>query len=75
MLALCRTRTDRLVEPLIIYATGTRSEENGDFSPNRKDPMKREIRVSSDQKQINDLWDELREKFFVGGWNPPEKDD
>ena len=46
-----------------------------DFSPNRKDPMKREIRVSSDQKQINDLWDELREKFFVGGWNPPEKDD
>lgn len=45
-----------------------------DFSPNRKDPMKREIRVSNSQQQINELWDQLAEKFFVKGWNPPEKE-
>jgi hypothetical protein len=44
-----------------------------DFSPNRKDPMNREIRVSNSQKQINDLWEQLHEKFFVSGWSPPEK--
>lgn len=43
-----------------------------DFSPNRKDPMKREIRVSSSREQIDQLWDALREKFFVKGWKAPE---
>ena len=44
-----------------------------DFSPNRKDPLKREIRVSNSRDQINELWDELASKYFVGGWNPAEK--
>lgn len=43
-----------------------------DFSPNRKDPMNREIRVSNSREQIDALWDGLKEKFFVGGWKTPE---
>ncbi|MFT5466314.1 MAG: hypothetical protein ACI8UO_001413 [Verrucomicrobiales bacterium] len=39
-----------------------------DFSPNRKDPLQREIRVSSSQEQITELWDALEKKFFVKGW-------
>ena len=39
-----------------------------DYSPNRKVPLQREIRVSSSQEQINELWDALETKFFVKGW-------
>lgn len=39
-----------------------------DYSPNRADPLKREIRVSNSQEQINELWDALENKFFVKGW-------
>jgi hypothetical protein len=42
-----------------------------DFSPNRKDPMKREIRVSDSKEQIEALYHQLKEKFFVGGWKTP----
>lgn len=46
-----------------------------DFSPNRKDPLKREIRVSDDRNQIENLFEELAEAMFVKGWNEPEKTD
>ena len=39
-----------------------------DYSPNRKTPLQREIRVSSSQEQIGELWDSLEAKFFVKGW-------
>lgn len=39
-----------------------------DYSPNRQVPLQREIRVSSSQEQINELWDELETKSFVKGW-------
>ncbi|MGK0188088.1 MAG: general stress protein 26 [Verrucomicrobiales bacterium] len=44
-----------------------------DFSPNRKEPLQREIRVSNSRDQINQLWDELAKKYFVRGWNSPEE--
>ena len=40
-----------------------------DYSPNRKDPLKHEIRVSSSEKQIKSLLEEWKEKYIVGGWN------
>ncbi len=43
-----------------------------DFSPNRKDPIKREIRVSDSHSQIQELYDVLEKKYFVGGWKEPE---
>ena len=72
-----------MVRKLVMWKTNKEEQDQNfpayvlhltDFSPNRKDPMNREVRVSNSQKQINDLWDGLREKFFVSGWNPPEKE-
>ena len=41
-----------------------------DYSPNRKTPLEREIRVSSSPDQINDLWEELATEGFTKGWVP-----
>jgi hypothetical protein len=41
-----------------------------DFSPNRKTPLEREIRVSSNQSQIDQLWSDLKTEYIVKGWNP-----
>lgn len=40
-----------------------------DFSPNRKTPLEREIRVSNSRQQIDALWDALEAEYFVKGWN------
>jgi len=39
-----------------------------DFSPNRKSPLDHETRVSSSEKQMNELWVAWEKKYFVGGW-------
>ena len=39
-----------------------------DFSPNRKDPLKHEVRVSSSEAQIEAYYQEWQKKYFVGGW-------
>jgi hypothetical protein len=41
-----------------------------DYSPNRKTPLEREIRVSSSLDQIKELWDELAADGFAKGWMP-----
>jgi hypothetical protein len=40
-----------------------------DFSPNRKDALARELRVSSSQQQIEQLWEGLKAENIKGGWN------
>ena len=73
-----------MVRKLVMWKTNKETESPDypayvvhltDFSPNRKDPLQREIRVSSSRDQINELWDGLAKKYFVGGWNPPEKEE
>ncbi len=39
-----------------------------DFSPNRKTPLERDIRVSSSREQIEHLWTELATEAFSKGW-------
>jgi ATP-dependent DNA ligase len=39
-----------------------------DFSPNRKTPLEREIRVSADLAQIEGYWKTWAEENFVNGW-------
>ncbi len=47
-----------------------------DFSPNRKEAMKPEIRVSDSREQIERLYTELAESAFVRGWvDPAEGED
>jgi hypothetical protein len=41
-----------------------------DFSPGRKAPLAREIRVSSSREQIEALWNELFKENIVKGWTP-----
>src|SRR5262245_2396072 len=39
-----------------------------DYSPNRKTPLEREIRVSSSPDQMKELWEELATEGFTKGW-------
>jgi hypothetical protein len=39
-----------------------------DFSPNRKTPLERDIRVSSSREQIDQLWTDLAKEAFAKGW-------
>jgi ATP-dependent DNA ligase len=39
-----------------------------DFSPNRKTPLEREVRVSNSREQIDDLWNELLAENISKGW-------
>ena len=61
-------KTNKEVEPefaaYVIHYT--------DFSPNRKQPMTRDIRVSDSKDQIMALWEELKTKNVKGGWNAYE---
>ncbi len=41
-----------------------------DYSPNRKTPLERDIRVSNSREQIEELWTELAAEAFVKGWAP-----
>lgn len=40
-----------------------------DFSPNRKDPLAREMRISSSFEQIQKLFDGLKTENITKGWN------
>ncbi len=50
--------------PYVLYQT--------DFSPNRKTPLERDLRVSSSRDQIEKLYDELAKTSFVKGWAKAE---
>ena len=41
-----------------------------DFSPNRKTPLERDIRVSNSRDQIDSLWTELLTENIAKGWAP-----
>ncbi|HLA96802.1 MAG TPA: hypothetical protein VK612_13855 [Pyrinomonadaceae bacterium] len=39
-----------------------------DFSPNRQNPLERDIKIASTEKVARSLFDELAKKNFIGGW-------
>ena len=43
-----------------------------DFSPTRKVPLQRDVRVSNSEEQINSMWDSLKEANIKKGWDPHE---
>lgn len=72
----------KMVRKLLLWKTNKEEQSDEypayvvhltDFSPNRADPLKREIRVSDSKDQIQALYNQLRDKFFVGGWKTPEE--
>jgi ATP dependent DNA ligase C terminal region len=75
-----KTQKDELmVRKLVMWQTRKEMESEDypafvihytDFSPNRKTPLEREIRVSSSREQIEQLWTELATEAFKKGWVP-----
>jgi hypothetical protein len=66
-----------MVRKLVMWQTNKESDAEHypayvihytDYSPNRKTPLEREIRVSSSRQQIEDLWNELAADAFSKGW-------
>lgn len=65
-----------MVRKLLLWQTNKQSEGDypayvlhfTDFSPGRKEPLSREIRVSNTRAQIDQLWDELFKENIVKGW-------
>ncbi|MGB7070297.1 MAG: hypothetical protein WBD22_12450 [Pyrinomonadaceae bacterium] len=39
-----------------------------DFSPNRKNPLERDIEIANDEKSARALFDKLAKKNFISGW-------
>jgi ATP-dependent DNA ligase len=44
-----------------------------DFSPNRQNPLERDVRVSSDEETARSLFKEMAKNNFVGGWEKAGK--
>jgi hypothetical protein len=69
-------RGQRMVRKLLMWQTNKQQEPGfpayvvhfTDFSPGRKTPLEREIRVSRSREQILALYDALREEHIVKGW-------
>jgi ATP-dependent DNA ligase len=70
---------NRMVRKLVMWQTNKESDAEHwpayvihytDFSPNRKTPLERDIRISSSREQIEELWGELAAEAFVKGWVP-----
>jgi hypothetical protein len=65
-----------MVRKLLLWKTNKEAEGRfpafvvayTDFSPNRKTPLEREIRVSNSREQIDALWKALAEENIVKGW-------
>jgi hypothetical protein len=54
-------KTDRTDFPgYVVYLT--------DFSPNRQNPLERDIKISNNEKTARKLFDKLAEKNFISGW-------
>ena len=68
-----------MVRKLVLWQTNKETDSDDypayvihytDYSPNRKTPLEREIRVSSSPDQIKELWEELATEGFTKGWVP-----
>lgn len=70
-------RGEKMVRKFLLWATHKEQENEYypayvaylvDYSPSRKVPLTREMRVSNSQSQITALWHELKEQNVKGGW-------
>ena len=65
-----------MVRKLLLWKTN--KEETGDFpgyvvyltdfSPNRLEPLQRDIKISNNEKTARQLFADMAKKYFVGGW-------
>ena len=66
----------RMVRKLLLWKTNKENMDNfpayvvylTDFSPNRQNPLEREIRVAKTEKEARNWFQRLADENFVGGW-------
>jgi hypothetical protein len=65
----------KMVRKLVLWKTNKDEEEFPgfvvyltDFSPNRMNPLEREMRVTNTESSARELFTQMAEKNFVGGW-------
>ncbi|MCI0357912.1 MAG: hypothetical protein L0211_05415 [Planctomycetaceae bacterium] len=63
-LVLWKTNKEQVADDYPAYAVHLT-----DFSPNRKDPLSRDMRISSSFEQIQQLFDQLKTENITKGWN------
>jgi hypothetical protein len=72
-------RGETMVRKFVLWKTNKETESDDfpayvvhytDFSPNRKTPLSREVRVSNSLEQVQSLRDNLREANIKKGWEP-----
>lgn len=71
----------KMVRKLLLWETNKKDDTGEfpgyvvyltDFSPNRQNPLERDIKVSNTLKTAKKMYDEIAEKKFVGGWEKVE---
>jgi hypothetical protein len=69
---------ETMVRKLLMWKTNKETESDEypayvlhftDFSPSRKTPLSREVRVSSSREQMEKLWNDLIAENIAKGWN------
>jgi len=69
-------RGQRMVRKLLLWKTNKEDQTDypgyvvylTDFSPNRQNPLERDIRIAQSEKSAREMFHELAKKNFVGGW-------
>lgn len=71
------TKGETMVRKFLLWKTNKAEHEEypayvlhyTDFSPNRKKPLARDVRVSDSEEQIHELWSEFVDANIKRGWN------
>ena len=66
----------KMVRKLLLWKTNKKDRSDfpafvvylTDFSPNRQNPLERDIKIANDEKTAKKLYDQLAEKNFISGW-------
>ena len=67
---------NKMVRKLLLWKTNKENQPDfpayvvylTDFSPNRQNPLERDVKVASTEKDARQLFDALAKKNFIGGW-------
>lgn len=67
---------NKMVRKLLLWKTNKKDRADfpgfvvylTDFSPNRQNPLERDIKISNNEKTARKLFDELAKKNFISGW-------
>jgi len=69
-------RGNRMVRKLLLWKTNKEDQTDfpgyvvylTDFSPNRQNPLERDIRIAQSEQSARRMFKEMAEKNFIGGW-------